>query len=94
MVLPPIEPLDAVVELGKEARRRLGELLGDDADEPAVRRLPAHEDLGVDEGGVEGGRLLCYLQAVAMGVVIRQMLVCSTPARYICLQATTFHETK
>ena len=35
--MPPVVPLDAVVELRKEPRRRLGELLGDLADEPAVQ---------------------------------------------------------
>jgi hypothetical protein len=39
VVLPPVESLDAIVELGKEARGGLGELFCDLANEPAVGAL-------------------------------------------------------
>jgi hypothetical protein len=48
---------DAVVELLEEARRRLVELAGDLAEEPAVRRRPAHVD--------EHGRTCAHLCADA-----------------------------
>ena len=53
VVLPAVEPLDAVVEFGKEARGGLRELFRDLADEPAMGALPAHVDGLAFEGGVE-----------------------------------------
>ena len=64
MVLPAVEPLDAVIELFEEARRRLVELFVDLAEEPAVRRLPSSVDELTDEGAVELGRLRGRLEAL------------------------------
>ena len=64
MVLPAVEPLDAVVELFEEARRRLVELFVDLAEEPAVRRLPSSVDELTDEGAVELGWLRGRLEAL------------------------------
>ena len=66
MILPSIEPLDTVVELVEEPRRRCGELLGDLADEPAVFD-PAHEDDCANERIVERRWLLSNDKALRQG---------------------------
>ena len=78
MVLPAVEPLDAVIELFEEARRRLVELFVDLAEEPAVRRLPSSVDELTDEGAVElgwlRGRFLAHLEPNASGLTTDTLL--------------------
>ena len=62
MVLPSVKPLHSVVELGEEARRAWRELLGDLADQPAMRRRPAHEDQAADQRLVKQRRLRLHVE--------------------------------
>ena len=52
------------VELGQEARRGRRELLADLAHQPAVGRVPAHEDERAHDLLVESRRLGRHLQAL------------------------------
>ena len=83
VVLPAVEPLDAVIELFEEARRRLVELFVDLAEEPAVPECQTQCAARLGRAFSVRGRFLAHLEPNVSGLTtdtLRLRSTCDQPA--------------
>ena len=78
MVLPAVEPLDAVIELFEEARRRLVELFVDLAEEPAVPECQTQCAARLGRAFSVRGRFLAHLEPNVSGLTTDTLRLRST----------------